>query len=106
MCLFFFCSVFKNIAPFYSQVHVQNATLAGGVAIGSVANLKLGVYPSISIGSIAGILSVLGYAYITVSVIPSRLHLIQIRFYFRLFRKVKGGLLFIVLFSEQKINRD
>ena len=49
------------------KVHIQNATLAGGVAIGSVANLKLGLFGSLIIGSIAGIISVIGYDVITVS---------------------------------------
>ena len=48
------------------QVHVQNATLAGGVAAGAVANLKLGPVGAIILGSAAGILSVIGYVYITV----------------------------------------
>nr|XP_009857884.1 rh type A glycoprotein isoform X1 [Ciona intestinalis] len=48
-----------------SMVHVQNATLAGGVAAGAVANLKLGPLGAIIIGSASGLLSVAGYAYIT-----------------------------------------
>ena len=62
---------------------MQNATLAGGVAIGSVANLRLGIYPTATIGSLAGILSVLGYAYITVSIKDSIQNRTKMRRYFK-----------------------
>lgn len=48
-----------------SMVHVQNATLAGGVAIGTVANMIVQPWGAVLIGSLAGILSVLGYNYVT-----------------------------------------
>jgi len=49
----------------FSMVDVQNATLAGGVAIGSAANLTvLSPAEALSIGVIGGILSVVGYALI------------------------------------------
>ena len=46
------------------QVHIQNATLAGGVAIGSVANMMVSPGGALAVGVAAGILSTLGYAYI------------------------------------------
>lgn len=49
------------------QVHVQNATLAGGVAMGSSANLITTPYGALIVGSVAGIVSTLGYVYLTVS---------------------------------------
>uniref|UniRef100_H2ZEJ9 Ammonium transporter AmtB-like domain-containing protein n=1 Tax=Ciona savignyi TaxID=51511 RepID=H2ZEJ9_CIOSA len=52
-----------------SMVHVQNATLAGGVAAGAVANLKIGPLGATLLGSSSGILSVLGYAYITPAIL-------------------------------------
>ena len=45
---------------------MQNATLAGGVAVGSVANLRLGPVGAVVVGSCAGMLSVTGYKFITV----------------------------------------
>lgn len=38
----------------------------GGVAVGAVADLMIRPYGALIIGSIAGILSTIGYAYITV----------------------------------------
>lgn len=47
------------------MVHVQNSTLAGGVAVGTVCNLMIGGHGAILIGILAGSLSVIGYRYIT-----------------------------------------
>ena len=46
------------------QVHIQNATLAGGVAVGSAANLMIGPGGALAVGVAAGVLSTLGYAYV------------------------------------------
>lgn len=48
------------------QSHIQNATLAGGVAIGATADLMLHPYGALLIGSIAGMLSVLGFQHVSV----------------------------------------
>ena len=53
-------------------MHVQNATLAGGVAVGTSADMMIGTYGALLIGSVAGVLSVIGYRYITVSGVLSR----------------------------------
>ncbi|KAF0885307.1 RHAG protein, partial [Crocuta crocuta] len=47
------------------MVHIQNATLAGGVAVGTCANMQIHLYGSMLIGSIAGIVSVLGFKFLT-----------------------------------------
>lgn len=49
------------------QVHIQNATLAGGVAVGTSAEMMLTPYGSLIVGSISGIVSTVGYVYFTVS---------------------------------------
>lgn len=48
-------------------MHIQNATLAGGVAIGSVADMLIGPWGALLIGSIGGAISVIGYKYLSVS---------------------------------------
>ncbi|KAL6053898.1 hypothetical protein STEG23_003725 [Scotinomys teguina] len=47
------------------MVHVQNATLAGGVAVGTCADMQIPPYAAMTIGSIAGIISVLGYKFLS-----------------------------------------
>ncbi|XP_012616361.1 ammonium transporter Rh type A [Microcebus murinus] len=47
------------------MVHIQNATLAGGVAVGTCADMEIQPYSSMIIGSIAGIVSVFGYKFLT-----------------------------------------
>ncbi|CAD7705468.1 unnamed protein product [Ostreobium quekettii] len=49
----------------FNVVHIQNATLAGGVAMGSAADLSdVGPGGALAIGMVAGILSVMGFKYI------------------------------------------
>lgn len=49
------------------MVHVQNSTLAGGVAVGAICNLLIGPAGAIGVGIVAGAISVLGYRYVSVS---------------------------------------
>lgn len=47
------------------MVHIQNASLAGGVAIGSSSDLVVGPYGAIIIGLVSGFVSCSGYHYLT-----------------------------------------
>jgi ammonium transporter Rh len=58
----FFLSQYLNGGKF-DAVHVQNSTLAGGVAIGATARLAMGPGVAFLVGLMAGIVSVLGYFY-------------------------------------------
>jgi len=49
----------------FDMVHVQNATLAGGVAIGTSCNLAVGPATSIIVGILAGFASVFGYCFVS-----------------------------------------
>lgn len=49
----------------FDMVHIQNSTLAGGVAIGTSADLMAQPFGALLIGIIAGVVSVLGYHYLT-----------------------------------------
>uniref|UniRef100_A0A1I8F528 Ammonium_transp domain-containing protein n=1 Tax=Macrostomum lignano TaxID=282301 RepID=A0A1I8F528_9PLAT len=48
----------------FEMSHIQNATLAGGVAVGTVADMMIRPYGALIIGCLAGLLSVFGYAVI------------------------------------------
>lgn len=47
------------------MVHIQNSTLAGGVAIGTAADMMIHPWGAMIVGSIAGAISVLGYRFLT-----------------------------------------
>uniref|UniRef100_A0A8C0IVF7 Ammonium transporter Rh type A n=1 Tax=Chelonoidis abingdonii TaxID=106734 RepID=A0A8C0IVF7_CHEAB len=48
-----------------NMVHIQNATLAGGVAVGSCADMNIYPFGAMLIGSIAGVISVIGFKFLT-----------------------------------------
>lgn len=47
------------------MLHIQNSTLAGGVAAGTIADMSVSPGGACLVGSVAGIISVLGYEYLT-----------------------------------------
>jgi ammonium transporter Rh len=49
----------------FDMVHIQNSTLAGGVAIGTAADMMIHPFGAMIVGSIAGTVSVLGYRFLT-----------------------------------------
>ena len=51
----------------FNMLHIQSSTLAGGIAIGTVANVILYPHHAIIIGALTGIISVVGHVAITVS---------------------------------------
>ena len=51
------------------QTHVQNATLAGGVAVGSIADMIIGPWAGLFIGFIGGIIAVAGSRFLSVSLL-------------------------------------
>ncbi|KAG2438274.1 hypothetical protein HYH02_010972 [Chlamydomonas schloesseri] len=49
----------------FNMVHIQNSTLAGGVAMGAACTLSLTPGGALVVGCAAGVISTLGYQYIT-----------------------------------------
>uniref|UniRef100_A0A4W4GA91 Ammonium transporter AmtB-like domain-containing protein n=1 Tax=Electrophorus electricus TaxID=8005 RepID=A0A4W4GA91_ELEEL len=50
-----------------SMVHIQNATLAGGVAMGTAAEIMVSPYSALVVGVCSGIISTFGFVVLTVS---------------------------------------
>lgn len=63
-CAFAFITS-KLLRGKFEMEDIQNAVLAGGVAVGSSADLVIGPYASLIIGGLAGTVSVVGYKYIS-----------------------------------------
>ena len=61
-------SALMNKKKKFVMEHVQNATLAGGVAIGGCAHLMIQPWAALLVGTIAGTISVYGFDKITVSI--------------------------------------
>ena len=48
-----------------NMIHIQNSTLAGGVAVGAMADMMIQPWGAMLVGTLAGIISVIGYEYMT-----------------------------------------
>jgi len=70
----FAMSALLNDHKKFVMEHIQNATLAGGVAIGAVADLMVGPWAALTIGGLAGILSVVGFEFVS-PWLSKRLHI-------------------------------
>ena len=57
--------------------HIQNATLAGGVAVGAAADMILTPFGALVIGSLAGVWSTIGCEHVSVGTNLSGLHLLS-----------------------------
>eukprot|EP01104_Vermistella_antarctica_P016689 TRINITY_DN5740_c0_g1_i2.p1 TRINITY_DN5740_c0_g1~~TRINITY_DN5740_c0_g1_i2.p1 ORF type:complete len:511 (-),score=103.54 TRINITY_DN5740_c0_g1_i2:28-1560(-) len=55
--------VFSESGKLFSMVDIQNATLAGGVAVGTCSDLPIGPGGAAAIGALAGIINIVGYHY-------------------------------------------
>jgi len=57
--------IWSKLPAHFDMVHIQNATLAGGVAVGAAADLYMHPAGALFVGMCAGTLSVLGYEYLS-----------------------------------------
>jgi ammonium transporter Rh len=60
----FVFSAYVNPEKKWRPVDIQNATLAGGVGIGSIANLGISPFGAVATGVVSGIVSTLGFNFI------------------------------------------
>ncbi|CAF1045088.1 unnamed protein product [Adineta steineri] len=56
------------------MIHIQNSTLAGGVAVGTVATSNIGLHGAMTIGTLAGMISVLGFHFLLPKLQRIRIH--------------------------------
>ena len=65
MCAFAVSALLNEHRKFVME-HIQNATLAGGVAIGACADLMIQPWAALLVGGMSGIISVVGFEYCSV----------------------------------------
>ena len=68
MVSFFFLYLWqflKSLIVLTFQIHIQNATLAGGVAVGAIADMTINPFGAMIVGSVAGVVSTLGFQFLT-----------------------------------------
>ena len=63
----FAASAFVNPKRKFAMEHIQNATLAGGIAVGAIADMIITPLGALLIGTSAGVFSTLGFQYLQVS---------------------------------------
>ncbi len=51
---------------FAFQTHIQNSTLAGGIAVGAISQLVVQPWAALLIGVVGSLISVIGFRYILV----------------------------------------
>lgn len=61
----FALSALVNPQRKFCMEHIQNATLAGGVAVGASADMIVTPFGSLMIGTLAGMISTLGFQYVS-----------------------------------------
>jgi len=59
----FAASAFFSPERKFCMEHIQNATLAGGVAVGATADMVITPFGALFVGALAGVLSTWGFAY-------------------------------------------
>lgn len=67
ICTFYASRVFRKTAIRglrFEAVDIQNATLAGGVAVGAASNMQLTPAGAIAVGAVAGFISTAGYVWL------------------------------------------
>ena len=80
LCAFAMSSLLNEHKKFVME-HIQNATLAGGVAVGAVADLSIQPFGALIIGGVAGMISVFGYEISTVRRKMLGLHLALLMYF-------------------------
>jgi len=64
-CTAFAVSALVDKKGKFNMVHIQNSTLAGGVAVGAIGNFVILPWGAILVGIVAGVVSVVGYQFLT-----------------------------------------
>jgi ammonium transporter Rh len=79
--------------------HIQNCTLAGGIAVGTVAPSDIGLHGAMVIGTIAGKMSVLGFHFLSPKLRRLRIHDTRGVFYLHGMPGIMAGITGIIVAS-------